>query len=466
MLDSPGSNPLGGLDAAHPIDSLLYGDMFGSAAMRAIFSGAGLIERWLATEASLARAEAAAGLIPAAAPAIEAACALDRLDLAALKRGTDLVGYPILPLVRQIAAAAGEEAGAYVHWGATTQDIMDTATALQARDARLLLDADLRAVIASLKRLAATHRDTLLAGRTHGQQALPITFGYKLAVYVAEARRHRQRLADAGRRAEFVEFAGAAGTLASVGAAGLEVQRRMAADLGLGVPSIAWHTSRDGLAEIVGVLGLISATFAKFAQEIALLQRSEIAEVEEGYLPGRGGSSTMPQKRNPITSEAIIGASRQVRQLVPVMLDAMLHDNERATGPWHAEWLALPEAAVLTHGIVLKTHGLLENLVIRPEAMRRNLELTGGLINAEAIMMALAPALGRQEAHDVVYAVSMRAFEDGQPLRAALLAEPRVTRHLPAAEIDRLLDPANYVGLAATFVDRVLADQADDEETQ
>lgn len=443
--------------AAHALDTRLYGNIFGTAAMRAIFDDGGMVERWLAVEAALARAQATAGLIPvAAAEAIAAACTPAAIDLEELAGGTALVGYPILTLVHQIARAAGP-AGGYVHWGATTQDIMDTATALQVRAARRLLTDDLAAVLAQLVRLARAHRATPMAGRTHGQQALPITFGYKLAVYIAELRRHQARLAAAGARAELVEFAGAAGTLASVGAAGLSVQRLLAEALGLGVPPIAWHTSRDGLAEVVCVLGLIGATLAKLAQEIALLQRTEIAEVEEGYAPGRGGSSTMPQKRNPIACEAIIGASRQVRQLVPVMLDAMLHDGERATGPWHAEWLALPEAAVLTHGIVVTARDLLAGLVVRPEAMRRNLALSGGLIASESVMMALAPALGRQHAHEVVYAAAMRAVEAGRPLREELLAEPAVTAHLDAAAIDRLLEPESYLGLAVEFVDRVLA---------
>ncbi len=204
------------------------------------------------------------------------------------------------------------------------------------------------------------------------------------------------------------------------------------------------------------MLALISATLAKLAQEIALLQRTEIGELEEGYAPGRGGSSTMPQKRNPITCEAIIGASRVVRQMVPAMLDAMLHDNERATGPWHVEWLSLPETAILTHGIVVQTGRLLDGLVVRPERMGANLKLTRGLISSEAVMMALAPALGRQRAHDVVYDASMRAIERGTLLVDELLAEPEVTTHLERAAIERILDPSSYVGLAGQFVDRVL----------
>ena len=443
-------------NSAHAVDGL-YRDMFGTPAMRAVFSDSGLVQRWLDAEAALADAQAAVGLIPLdAARAIVAACTPDSLDWAELKAGVDLVGYPVLPLVRQIARAAGDPAGGYVHWGATTQDVMDTATALQLRDARRLIEDDLAAVLDRLETLAAAHRDTVMAGRTHGQQALPITFGYKLAIYVAELRRHAERLAAAARRAELVQFAGAAGTLASIGPAGLDVQRRMAERLGLGVPEIAWHTSRDGLAELVCVFALLGSTLAKLAQEVALLQRTEIAELEEGYLPGRGGSSTMPQKRNPIASEAISGASRQLRQCVPTMLDAMLHDNERATGPWHAEWIALPEATILTGGILARSRELLDGLVVRPERMRQNLTISKGLINAEAVMMALAPTLGRQQAHDVVYEASMRAVESGGPLLEGLLAEPDVIAHLDRPALERLLEPASYVGLAGAFVDRVL----------
>ena len=448
-------------DSAHALDSMVYRDLFGTPAMRGVFADAALVQYWLDVEAALARAEAVAGLIPSeAAESIQAVCTVSHIDFVDLKAGTELVGYPILPLVRQIALAAGDEAGGYVHWGATTQDIMDTATALQVRDARKLVEHDLRRVIARLEDLARLHRDTVMAGRTHGQHALPITFGYKLAVFVAELRRHLERLAQVRERAEFVEFAGAAGTLASIGEPGLEVQRVMAADLGLAVPPIAWHTSRDGLAEFVLVLALISATLAKLAQEVALLQRTEIAELEEGFVSGRGGSSTMPQKRNPIACEAIIGASRVVRQLVPTMLDAMLHDSERATGPWHAEWLVLPEAAILTHMIVSRTRELLDGLVVRPAKMHENLAISRGLINTEAVMMALAPFLGRQRAHEVVYNASMRAVDGGQPLRDELLADRDITAHLSETDIDSLLTPASYVGLAAVFVDRVVGTRA------
>lgn len=426
--------------------------------MEAVFDEQGAIQRWLDVEAALARAEAKAGIIPpSAADRITAACSLEHLDLDLLQRETALVGYPIHPLVRQLATLAGDPEGGYVHWGATTQDIMDTGLALQLRDARLLLEAELGKVREQLTELATQHRSTVMAGRTHGQQALPVTLGFKFAVYIEELRRHQQRLAQARFRTELVQFAGAAGTLASVGEVGLEVQRLLAAELGMGVPAITWHTSRDGVAEFGAILGMISATLAKLAQEVALLQRTEIAELSEGYEAGRGASSTMPHKRNPITSEAIIGANRIVRALAPALLDAMLHDGERATGPWHTEWLALSDVSVIAHGVVEMAGELLTGLVVSPVRMRSNLNLTNGLLNAEAVMMALAPTLGRQRAHEMVYGACMRAVDSGRTLREELLEEPDlIAAGVSEVDLDALLDPTEYVGLAARFVDEVV----------
>jgi 3-carboxy-cis,cis-muconate cycloisomerase len=445
---------------AHLIDSAIFRDLYGTPEMRATFEDRALVQAWLDAEAALARAEAEVGLIPPeAAEEIAANCRADLIDLDELKAQTELVGYPILPLVRQVERHCRGESGGYLHWGATTQDIMDTATALQLARARELFQgglADLEGIVADLAR---RYRDTPMAGRTHGQQAAPITFGYKVAVWLAELRRHRERLEACGPRLLVGELAGAVGTLASLGRPGLRVQELMLRALGLGVPPISWHTARDNLAEFACLLGLLVSTLAKIAQEIALLQKSETGEVEEGFEPGRGGSSTMPQKRNPISCEAIIGIAKIVRQDVALALDFMTPDHERATGPWHAEWEALPEICILAHGAMAHTLGLLRNLVVRPERMARNLALSEGLIASEAVMMRLAPQLGRQRAHDVVYEACMAALEGAEALRRLLLSDPEVASVISADELDRLLDPANYTGLAAEFVDRVLADR-------
>lgn len=444
---------------ATALDSALYRDLFGTAAMRAVFDDAALVGRFLEVEAALARAQGRLGVIPAeAAAAIAAAARTIALDWDRLARETGTVGYPILPLVRQLAAAAGE-AGRYVHWGATTQDIMDTAAVLQIRAALDLVAADLAALRDLLAGLARRHRDTAMAGRTHLQQALPVTFGYKAAVWLAMFDRHAERLAQLRPRVEVGQLGGAAGTLASLGAQGLAVQAAFCAELGLGVPPIPWHVARDGIAETVGFLGLVTGSLGKIATDVALMMATEFGgEVMEPFLPGRGASSTMPQKRNPISCELIIAAARAVRQQAGLALDAMLADFERATGPWHLEWLAVPEAFVLAAGALAQARFMLAGLEVHPDRMRANLGLSRGLIVAEAVMMAAAPALGRQRAHDLVYAACRAAVARDIPLIEAIAATPELLAALGGREAAAAhCDPANYLGLAPAMVDRLLA---------
>jgi 3-carboxy-cis,cis-muconate cycloisomerase len=427
--------------------------------MREIFEERALIARFVEVEVALARAQGRCGVIPAgAAEEIAARSRPEALDLDLLRRETELVGYPILPLVHQLGRMCGE-AGRYVHWGATTQDIMDTAVVLQVRDALAVIDADLAELRRILVRLATRHRDTPMAGRTHLQQALPITFGYKVAVWLAMFDRQAERLAQLRPRVLVGQFGGAAGTLASLGERGLDVQRALMEELGLGVPAATWHVARDGLAEAVGFLGLLTGSLAKVACDVMLLASTEVAEVHEPFVAGRGASSTMPQKRNPISSELIVAAAKAVRQHAGLMLDAMIQDLERATGPWHAEWIALPESFVLTAGALHQAKFMLGGLVVDEERMRRNLEVTAGLIVAEAVMMGLAPHLGRNAAHDVVYAACQVVSEQGGRLADVLAGMPEVSKRLDRAALERLTNPANYLGLAPQMVDRVVGDR-------
>ena len=438
-------------------DSAIFRDMFGTPAMRAVFSDEALAQRYVDVEVALARAEAKVGVIPIdAADAIAKAAATLVTDLPRLKAETDIVGYPIIGIVHQLAKAAGE-AGGFVHWGATTQDIMDTATVLQIRDAFVLVEADLVAIERALAGLAAKHRDTVMAGRTHLQHALPITFGFKAAVWLSMIRRHRERLAQLRPRVLVVQFSGAAGTLASLGDKGLEVQAALAAELGLAQPDITWHVARDGLAEAGAFLGLVTGSLAKIAVDVMLMMQTEIGEAFEPFVPGRGSSSTMPQKRNPISCEMIVALAKAVRAQVGLLLDAMATDHERATGPWHLEWIAVPEAFIAAAGALAQARFMLEGLIVEPAAMRRNLDLTGGLISAEAVMMALAPHTGRGAAHDLVYACCRAAIEQGTPLIDQLAKSPEITRHFDTAGLARLVDPANYLGVAGQMVDRMLA---------
>ncbi len=442
------------------IDSILFRDAFGTPAMREVFSDRRLIARYIEVEVALARAEARCGVIPAeAAEAIARESRLERIDFDHMRHETDIVGYPILPLVHQLVAMCGE-AGRYVHWGATTQDIMDTANVLQVRDALDLVEADIRTLRAILADLAKKHRDTPMAGRTHLQQALPVTFGYKVAIWLAMFDRHQERLSQLRERVLCVQFAGAAGTLASLGDKGLQVQQALAEELGLAVPATTWHVARDGFAEAVNLLALVTGSLGKMALDIMIMASTEFAEVYEPFVKGRGASSTMPQKRNPISSELMLAAAKGVRQHAGLMVDAMIQDFERATGPWHAEWIAIPESFILTAGALHQAKFALGGLIVDTDQMRRNLGLSRGLIVAEAVMMGLAPAMGRQQAHDVVYDACRSVNETGGTLAEALAALPAVTAHFDRQAIDRLTDPANYLGLAPAMVDRAVAASA------
>ena len=455
--------------ASTVVDSILFRDAFGTAKMRAIFSDHALIQRYIDAEVALAQAEARVGVIPAeAAEVIARESKIERIDFDHMREETDIVGYPILPLVHQLVAMCGDGeggAGRYVHWGATTQDIMDTAVALQVRDALDSIDADIHELRSILAALAKKHRDTPMAGRTHLQQALPVTFGYKVAIWLAMFDRHQERLAQLRPRVALVEFAGAAGTLASLGTSegnqGFAVQQAMAEVLGLGVPATTWHVARDGFAEAVNLLALVTGSLGKIALDIMIMASTEFAEVYEPFVKGRGASSTMPQKRNPISSELMLAASKAVRQHAGLMVDAMVQDFERATGPWHAEWIAIPESFILTSGALHQAKFALGGLVVDEARMAHNLGITKGLIVAEAVMMGMAPHIGRQQAHDLVYDACRTVNEHGGTLAEALAALPAVTAHFDRATIDRLTDPANYLGLAPQMVDRALALSAD-----
>ncbi|UFS77906.1 adenylosuccinate lyase family protein [Tardiphaga sp. 37S4] len=439
-------------------DSVLFRDMFGTAEMRAVFADEALVGRYIEVEVALARAQARLGVVPKeAAQAIEAAAKSIRIDFDKLRAETEIVGYPILPLVHQLSEAAGE-AGRYVHWGATTQDIMDTANVLQIRAALEIVARDLREVRDILSAMARKYRDTPMAGRTHLQQALPVTFGYKAAVWLSSIDRHIERVDQALPRILLGEFSGAAGTLASVGEGGLEMQKLFCEELGLHQPSITWHVARDGIAEAVTLLGLITGTLGKIATDVMLLSSSEFGEVSEPFVPGRGASSTMPQKRNAISSELMLAAAKAVRQHVATMLDGMIHDLERATGPWHLEWVSLPESFLLTASSLANAKFMLAGLVVHEKRMLENLDLTRGLIVAEAVMMAAAPKLGRQHAHDVVYDACRKAIEGGGQLADILAEVPEITEALGSKDaIRRHCDPANYLGLCGPMVDRVLS---------
>jgi len=443
---------------ASAIDSAVFRDIFSTEAMRSVFSDETRVQKYLDIEAGLARAQAALGIIPKEAAAeIVSHCKASEFDMAELKRQTERIGYPVLPVVQQLVKRCKNGLGEWCHWGATTQDITDTATVLQIRDALVLVEREIDAIANALAALAKRHRDTPMAGRSNLQQAVPITFGYKVATILAAMERHRQRLKELRPRVLVGEFGGAAGTLSSLGKDGLRVQEALMRELGLDQPEIAWHTVRDRIAEVGCFLGLVTGTLAKLATDVKLLMQTEVEEVYEPFAEGRGSSSTMPQKRNPISCLYIIACTSMVRQNVPALLDAMVEDHERSTGPWEIEWIAVPEIFCLASGALNQARVIAEGLEVNEKKMRANLDITNGMIVSEAVMMGLGPHLGRQRAHDLVYDICRKAIGTGRDFLDLLAEDKEIARHMDRAALSKLCDPANYLGLAGEMVDRVLS---------
>ena len=442
---------------ASVIDSPVFGNMFGTQPMREVWSDENRTRRYLDIEAALARVQARLGIIPPqAADEIVRNCRLEKIDMAKLAARTQAVGYPVLPVVQQIVANCADGLGEYCHWGATTQDITDTATVLQMREGLDLIEKELARLSAALAALAKKHRDTPMVGRSNLQQAVPITFGYKMAAILAGVERHRERLKQLKPRVLIGEFAGAAGTLASLEKGALETQEALMQELGLGQPPIAWHTMRDTIAEVGCFLGLVTGTLGKIAMDVKLLMQTEVAEVYEPFAHGRGSSSTMPQKRNPISCLYIHACAGVVRQHAAALLDATVADHERSTGPWEIEWIVLPEAFVLTAGALHQANFIMAGLEVDAQRMRANLDITHGLVVSEAVMMGLAPYIGREKAHDLVYDLCREAIRQERPLLDLLAESTEITKHADRKKLAELCNPANYLGLSAVMVDRVL----------
>ncbi|MGA7233542.1 MAG: 3-carboxy-cis,cis-muconate cycloisomerase [Xanthobacteraceae bacterium] len=440
------------------IDSAVFRDIFSTEAMRTVFSDENRVQKYLDFEAALARAQARLGIIPTeAAEEICRHCHAAEMDFAKLKIQTERIGYPVLPVVQQLVGLCRDGLGEWCHWGATTQDITDTATVMQMREALVLIERHIDDIAGALAALARKYRDTPMAGRSNLQQAVPITFGYKMATLLAAFARHRERLSELRSRVLVGEFGGAAGTLSSLGGRGLTTQAELMKELKLGVPAIAWHTVRDCIAEVGCFLGLVTGTCGKIALDVKLLMQTEVEEVYEPFHEGRGSSSTMPQKRNPISSVYITALVSVVRQQVAALLDAMVEDHERATGPWEIEWIVVPEIFCLTAGALAQTEFVLKGLQVDAKKMRANLDLTKGLIVSEAVMMGLGPYLGRQYAHDLVYDICRKVVATGRPLIDLLAENTEIAKHLDRPALEKLCDPANYLGEAGAMVDRVLA---------
>ncbi|GIV96887.1 MAG: 3-carboxy-cis,cis-muconate cycloisomerase [Herpetosiphonaceae bacterium] len=429
---------------------------FTTPAMAAIFAPERHVRQMLAFEAALARAEADAGAIPAdAAVAIAACCDVALFDVAALHHEAATAGTLAIPLVRELTRRVGGEAGKYVHWGATSQDVIDTALMLQIREGLDLLIGDLLQICAECADLAERHRRTLMAGRTLLQQALPITFGLKAARWLALVCRQAHQLSERRERSVALQFGGAAGTLAALGSAGILVAERLAGELGLPLPDLPWHSERDRVAAIAAAVGMTAAAMSKIAGDLVLLAQTEVGEAFEDPAPGKGGSSAMPQKRNPVDSIGALAAARLALGLVPVVISAE-NEHERGAGGWQAESIAIADLFRFTAGAVARVRQALRGLRIDEARMRANLDRDGGLLMAESLAMALAVQLGRPEAQRVVQAACSRAVASGLTLREAALDDEQIRAVLSPADVERALDPAAYLGSADALIDRAL----------
>jgi 3-carboxy-cis,cis-muconate cycloisomerase len=444
------------------IQSSLLGPLFASAAMRAIVEDRARLQRMLDVEAALARAEAAAGVIPqSAVQPIAAACDAARFDLAKLGEAAVSSGVITIPMVKMLTAEVAKTdkaASGFVHWGATSQDIVDSALMLELRAAIDVLATDLDRAVAGFGRLAEKHRNTAVVGRTWLQHALPIPFGLKLAGYAAALARARARLKRLRAEALVLQFGGAAGTLAALGEDGLAVAERLAAELDLPLPPAPWHSHHDRVAEVAAALAILAGTCGKIARDVSLLMQTDTGEAFEPAGAGRGGSSTMPHKRNPVAASIALAAAVMAPNLAATILAGLTQEHERALGGWQAGWPTMPALLLVTSGALAAIVDIAEGLEVDAQRMRANLDATGGLIMAEAVMIALGRKIGRLEAHHIVEDAAKKAVAGRRALEAVLQEDTRVTAHLSSADIAALFDPLAYQGVAQAFIDRMLAD--------
>jgi 3-carboxy-cis,cis-muconate cycloisomerase len=438
------------------LDSKIFGPLFGDSEINELFTDEAYIRALVKVEIALARAESEVGVIPLGAAAeISSKAQTSKIDIAALAKGTARSGFPIIALVQELRKAVGIEAAGYVHWGATTQDIMDTAGVLQLRSAIELYKQRLAELARTLSGLSNRHRATVLAGRTHGQQALPVSFGLKVAGWLAPFVRHAERLEEISPRLLVVQFGGAAGTLAALGDQGLAVMHALADELGLRAPVMPWHAQRDNLVEFAGWLSLVTGSLGKMAEDVILLAQTEVGEVSESAEEGRGGSSTMPQKSNPITSELILAAARTNASLLSALHQAQIQEHERATHGWQVEWLTLPQMIVLTGGALKHALYLAKNLRVDATQMRANITRADDVVLAEAAVFALAKMMPRAKAEELVKEACALAVSKGRPLI-------EVVRDLSGGMISEdtidwqaLAAPENYLGETERIIERV-----------
>src|SRR6266851_426973 len=441
--------------------SPLLAPMLSSGAMCAVCDDATTLQHMLDFEAALARAEAATGVIPAsAAEPIATACKADAFDLAALAEAATRSGNLAIPLVKALTARVAKSdaaAARYVHWGATSQDVIDTAAMLSLRAGADALLFDIDRAITGFAKLARQHRSTAMVARTWLQHALPMPLGLKLAEYAAALHRSKTRLTRIRGETLALQFGGAAGTLAALGDKGLAVAEQLAKELKLPLPDAPWHTHRDRIADAASVLAMLAGTCGKIARDVSLMMQSDVAEAFEPSGEGRGGSSTMPHKRNPVAAATALAAATMAPNLAATIFAAQVQDHERSAGPWHAEWPTLPMLLLVTSGGLAAIVDIAEGLEVDATRMRANLDTTGGLIMAEAVTMQLAEKIGKSDAHHLIEAACKQAVTERKGLRDVLTADSNVTTHLGAEKLAKLFEPMAYQGASQALIDRLLA---------
>ena len=441
---------------ASAFDSFYLKDRFGSPAMRAIWEDRAMVQRWLDVEAALAAVQAELRLIPkTAAREIARKARVERIDLRAMKRDFDTTWNPVMPLVDALRRTLSPASARFVHWGATSKNIIDTGTALQIRDTYAVVLAELDVLSDVLAGLARRHRDTVMAGRTHGQHALPITFGYKCAVFLDEVMRQRERLEATRPRVLVGEFGGAVGTLAALGRPGLRVQQRLMRRLGLKAPLVPTKTAGDRFAEFFLALAMVSATLGKIAANVYNLQQTDVDEATE-FVEGKVGSSAMPHKLNPVASGSVVLLGRLLRSRVAPVLEYVHCEGEDDHRQGETAWSFAPEICLLLGAQLELLKRVLRTLVVKPENMLRNLERSGGVVLSEAVMMALAPKVGRDRAHALVLALSREALRRRAPFREVVAIDAEVRKHVPTRRLAQVLDYRGSLGLAGYFVDQVI----------
>jgi adenylosuccinate lyase len=427
-------------------------------AMEEIFSQDSIFQSWLDFEAALARAEASMGIVPEeAANEITNKASIEFFDKAKFEETRQRVWLPTVAFIQTFQAACDGSAGQYIHLGATSQDIVDTGQMLCLKKAYGVVLHSLREIESGLIELADKHSDTLMIGRTHDVQALPITFGYKAAVWLREVRRHIERLKWCRDRLFVLQLSGAVGTMASFGEAGPSIQSLVAEELGLGLPEISWHTSRDRLVEWTNLLSMISGTLAKIAHNVYHMMSTEVNEVREPWRKGIVGSSTMPHKINPVIAECMLSLAKKVRYNAALVTEFMVVDYERNLNFLLGEMETIKESCLIVGELLTHSENMAHNLTVYPERMKANANLLKGVVLSEAVMLALGKSIGKQSAHEVVYEDAMKSFEESISFKQVLLNDNRVGEHLTGSQIDRLLDPSNYVGLAPQMAKEMVA---------